>query len=71
LKVEDEEELDEESRVLPQTSSGRIVEDAESKLARTHPLYQATPGKDDMYHCPEEGKPGCNHKPTKLKCNYE
>lgn len=26
---------------------------------------------DGLFHCPWEGKPGCNHKPEKLKCNYE
>ena len=40
---------------------------------REHPLYQkATTGPDGLYHCPWEGKdPACNHKPEKLKCNYE
>jgi hypothetical protein len=40
---------------------------------REHPLYQkATTGPDGLYHCPWEGKdPSCNHKPEKLKCNYE
>lgn len=26
---------------------------------------------DGLFHCPWEGKPSCNHKPEKLKCNYE
>jgi hypothetical protein len=40
---------------------------------REHPLYsKATTGPDGLYHCPWEGKdPACNHKPEKLKCNYE
>lgn len=40
---------------------------------REHPLYQkATVGPDGLYHCPWEGQdPSCNHKPEKLKCNYE
>ncbi len=40
---------------------------------REHPLYlKATTGPDGFYHCPWEGKdPACNHKPEKLKCNYE
>jgi hypothetical protein len=40
---------------------------------REHPLYsKATTGPDGLYHCPWEGKdPTCNHKPEKLKCNYE
>lgn len=42
-------------------------------IPREHPLYQkATTGPDGLYHCPWEGKdPSCNHKPEKLKCNYE
>lgn len=47
------------------------LEEAENKLARAHPLYQATTQSDDLYHCPFEGQSGCTHKPTKLKCNYE
>ena len=47
------------------------LEEVEGKLARTHPLYQAQPKEDDLYHCPNEGQYGCTHKPTKLKCNYE
>jgi hypothetical protein len=40
---------------------------------RDNALYQkATTGPDGLYHCPWEGKdPSCNHKPEKLKCNYE
>ncbi|KAK8209281.1 hypothetical protein IWZ01DRAFT_505245 [Phyllosticta capitalensis] len=49
----------------------RASEEAEVKLARTHPLYQAAPQGDDMYHCPYEGQANCTHKPTKLKCNYD
>jgi hypothetical protein len=40
--------------------------------ARDHPLYQnVTPKADGLYHCPWEGQDGCQHKPEKLKCNYE
>lgn len=45
-----------------------------SGAAREHPLYQkATTSSDGLYHCPWEGKDdaSCNHKPEKLKCNYE
>lgn len=40
---------------------------------RSDPLYKsATMGSDGLYHCPFEGKDAnCNHKPDKLKCNYE
>jgi len=47
------------------------LEEERTKVARSHVLYQQLPSKDGKYHCPEEGKPGCNHKPTPLKCNYE
>jgi hypothetical protein len=40
--------------------------------ARDHPLYQnVTAQADGFYHCPWEGQEGCQHKPEKLKCNYE
>jgi hypothetical protein len=40
--------------------------------ARDHPLYHnVTAGPDGLYHCPWEGKAYCQHKPEKLKCNYE
>lgn len=40
--------------------------------ARDHPLYRtALPSADGLYHCPWEGQASCNHKPEKLKCNYE
>lgn len=48
----------------------RLVNDGES--ARDHPLYKsAFPQADGLYHCPWEGETSCNHKPEKLKCNYE
>ncbi|TQS37073.1 hypothetical protein Golomagni_02465 [Golovinomyces magnicellulatus] len=42
--------------------------------AREHPLYHnVSPGEDGLYHCPWENEPGsnCQHKPEKLKCNYD
>lgn len=40
--------------------------------ARDHPLYHnVSPLADGLYHCPWEGQPSCQHKPEKLKCNYE
>lgn len=40
--------------------------------ARDHPLYKnAYPQEDGLYHCPWENTPCCNHRPEKLKCNYE
>lgn len=44
----------------------------EGESARDHELYKnAAPRADGMYHCPWEGQASCNHKPEKLKCNYE
>ncbi|KAL5119886.1 hypothetical protein ACEQ8H_002248 [Pleosporales sp. CAS-2024a] len=47
------------------------LEEERTKVARSHPLYQQLADKDGKYHCPEEGKAGCSHKPTPLKCNYD
>ena len=55
---------------LPAYSTRRSTNDGES--ARDHPLYKkAAPGPDGLFHCPWEGQACCNHKPEKLKCNYE
>ncbi|KAK2050700.1 C2H2 transcription factor [Colletotrichum somersetense] len=44
----------------------------EGDSARDHPLYKnATPQADGLFHCPWEGESSCNHKPEKLKCNYD
>jgi hypothetical protein len=44
----------------------------EGESARDHYLYKsALPGEDGLFHCPWEGEATCNHKPEKLKCNYE
>ncbi|CCU75568.1 hypothetical protein BGHDH14_bgh01731 [Blumeria hordei DH14] len=57
--------------------SYRIIPRSNSELdnsAREHPLYHnASPQADGLYHCPWENEPGsnCQHKPEKLKCNYE
>jgi hypothetical protein len=45
---------------------------SDGESARDHPYYKmAAPGPDGLYHCPFEGDPSCNHKPEKLKCNYD
>ncbi|KKY25578.1 putative zinc finger domain-containing protein [Diplodia seriata] len=54
-----------------QDAARKSSEEAEVKLARTHPLYQAQPQADEMYHCPFEGQANCQHRSTKLKCNYD
>lgn len=64
--------LDGDDDILSQSDSTETkLEEERTKVARSHPLYQQEPDKDGKYHCPEEGNPGCNHKPTALKCNYD
>lgn len=63
--------LSEDQFALPPAFSRRTSGDGESS-ARDHPLYRnAFPQADGLFHCPWEGQSGCNHKPEKLKCNYE
>jgi len=60
-----------ESMGLSQTFMPRR-QGSDGESARDHALYKnATPGPDNLFHCPWEGQPNCNHKPEKLKCNYE
>lgn len=50
---------------------GRSSLDADNS-ARDHQLYHnVTTHSDGLYHCPWEGTSACQHKPEKLKCNYE
>ncbi|KAF2278732.1 uncharacterized protein EI97DRAFT_217765 [Westerdykella ornata] len=63
---------DEDELLSPSDAAAvKNLEEEQGKIARSHPLYQAQPHKDGKYHCPNEGKPGCTHKPTPLKCNYD
>ncbi|KAI1467069.1 uncharacterized protein F4812DRAFT_47692 [Daldinia caldariorum] len=56
---------------LPPAYTRRSSGDGESS-ARDHPLYKnAYPQADGLFHCPFEGQSSCNHKPEKLKCNYD
>ncbi|KAI4862176.1 hypothetical protein F4820DRAFT_35045 [Hypoxylon rubiginosum] len=56
---------------LPPAFTRRSSGDGESS-ARDHPLYKnAYPKPDGLFHCPWEGQSSCNHKPEKLKCNYD
>ncbi|TGO48693.1 hypothetical protein BCON_0232g00010 [Botryotinia convoluta] len=50
---------------------GRSSLDADNS-ARDHHLYHnVTTQSDGLYHCPWEGNASCQHKPEKLKCNYD
>ncbi|KAI1417693.1 hypothetical protein F5Y13DRAFT_151624 [Hypoxylon sp. FL1857] len=56
---------------LPPSFTRRSSGDGESS-ARDHPLYKnVCPQPDGLFHCPWEGQSSCNHKPEKLKCNYD
>jgi len=48
-----------------------LVSENDEGRHRNHPLYSEGPQADGLYHCPFESDPNCQHKPTKLKCNYE
>jgi hypothetical protein len=51
-------------------TTGRAMES--DNHARDHELYHnAAPHADGLYHCPWEGQDCCQHRPEKLKCNYE
>jgi hypothetical protein len=64
--------LEEHEDVMsPADAAETKLEEERTKVARSHPLYNQLPDKNGKYHCPEEGKAGCSHKPTPLKCNYE
>lgn len=60
-----------EAFALPPVMGSRRLS-GEGESARDHHLYKnAFPHADGLFHCPWEGQPSCNHKPEKLKCNYE
>jgi hypothetical protein len=55
-----------------QALGSRRPSNNDGESARDHPYYKmAAPAADGLYHCPFEGDPSCNHKPEKLKCNYD
>ena len=57
---------------LPPPFGGSRRPSSEGETARDHALYKnAAPREDGLFHCPFEGRSDCNHKPEKLKCNYE
>ncbi|PVI04703.1 hypothetical protein DM02DRAFT_159775 [Periconia macrospinosa] len=67
----DEDEGDDEDIFSPLDPETNRIQEEHRKVARTHPLYTAKPKEDGNFHCPFEGQPGCNHKPTDLKCNHD
>lgn len=55
---------------VPSTGHSMSSETDEGRY-RSHPLYNEGPRADGLYHCPFKSDPSCQHKATKLKCNYE
>ncbi|KAM3418753.1 hypothetical protein BST61_g4727 [Cercospora zeina] len=53
------------------SSSGSVTGEGDEGRHRNHPLYSKGPEADGLYHCPFASDPSCQHKPTKLKCNYD
>ncbi|KAI5465520.1 hypothetical protein BGZ63DRAFT_348081 [Mariannaea sp. PMI_226] len=66
-------QLEESLSVPPATGfPGPQRQNSEGESARDHDLYKkAAPLEDGLYHCPWEGTTSCNHRPEKLKCNYD
>ncbi|KAL7941590.1 hypothetical protein V8C42DRAFT_334159 [Trichoderma barbatum] len=61
----------EDASALPQAYTARR-QGSEGESARDHALYKnVSPRDDGLFHCPWEGQPNCNHRPEKLKCNYD
>ncbi|KAH7170268.1 hypothetical protein EDB81DRAFT_158405 [Dactylonectria macrodidyma] len=61
-----------DTMTLPPPFTGPRRQGSEGESARDHDLYKkATTFEDGLYHCPWEGTQNCNHKPEKLKCNYD
>ncbi|GIZ40709.1 hypothetical protein CKM354_000403700 [Cercospora kikuchii] len=53
------------------SSTGSVTGEGDEGRHRNHPLYSKGPEADGLYHCPYASDPNCQHKPTKLKCNYD
>lgn len=65
-------EQDVVSRNLGCSSTGvSVSSETDEGRYRNHPLYSEGPHSDGLYHCPFKSDPSCQHKATKLKCNYE
>ena len=51
--------------------NSRHMSSGEPLNAREHQYYSIGPKDDGLYHCPFGNDGDCQHKPEKLKCNYE
>ncbi|KAK4239852.1 hypothetical protein C8A03DRAFT_42554 [Achaetomium macrosporum] len=64
--------MGEDGFALPHPAFSSRRASGEGESARDHYLYKnAFPQADGLFHCPWEGQASCNHKPEKLKCNYD
>lgn len=61
----------EDSNRYPTSSNPASLTEGDEGRHRNHPLYSKGPEADGLYHCPFKSDPSCQHKATKLKCNYE
>ncbi|KXT11527.1 hypothetical protein AC579_6585 [Pseudocercospora musae] len=52
-------------------AAASMTSESDEGRHRNDPLYSRGPESDGLYHCPFKNDPNCQHKPTKLKCNYE
>ncbi|CZT16656.1 uncharacterized protein RCC_02491 [Ramularia collo-cygni] len=59
------------SRSVAASSHGPTIPETDEGRYRNHPLYSEGPHADGLYHCPFKSDPSCQHKATKLKCNYD
>ena len=57
--------------VQSSSSAASMTSESDEGRHRNDPLYSRGPESDGLYHCPFKSDPNCQHKPTKLKCNYE
>lgn len=58
----------------PQASSDEETTGSSSESItppRSHPLYNAGPQEDGLYHCPYAATEDCGHEPKMLKCEYD
>ncbi|KAF7186856.1 hypothetical protein HII31_11816 [Pseudocercospora fuligena] len=57
--------------VQSSSSAASMTSESDEGRHRNDPLYSRGPESDGLYHCPFKSDPNCQHKPTKLKCNYD
>lgn len=64
-------EIIEEEISSSSNNIGEVLTNEEIKQGRISELYARDRSVDGLYHCAFEDEGRCNHRPTKLKCNYE